>query len=509
MTEPLPASMLHRFRAAMARRKAWEPLWRDCYAHGLPQRGGQVSGGAAGSLPIDTMFDGTAADAVDQLAASLVAELVPPWSNWLGFHSAPGQDEGEEEALASYYAEAGERTLGQFHRSNFAIELHQCLLDLATVGTATLLFEEEATAGGSAFRFAAMPVDDIYVEADSAGRIRGHFRRHRLTAQDVAARYGTENLPPELARQAANEPDQPVELVESVAAECGVHRYTVFVPDAARRTATVLDTGAFSMSPFITFRWNKSAGECYGRSPVMTALPDIKTANKVVELVLNNASMAVSGMWQLEDDGLLNPSNLHLAPGAVIPKAPGSSGLTPLPTPGRFDVSELVLSDLRGRIRHTMMVDRLGPLNSGRMTATEVLERSAEAARLLGAVYGRLQAELIDPLLQRAVSILVRRGELSPLIADPQVTLIRHHGPLSRVQARDDVQQVLLWVEQTKRLGDAADGIVDAPAVARWLARTLGVPAELIRRDPATQIDPNDVQEALQAVLAPANHRES
>jgi hypothetical protein len=44
----------------------------------------------------------------------------------------------------------------------------------------------------------------------------------------------------------------------------------------------LLAEGKFEYSPFISFRWLKSPGEIYGRSPVMKALPDIKTANKVV-----------------------------------------------------------------------------------------------------------------------------------------------------------------------------------------------------------------------------------
>ena len=55
------------------------------------------------------------------------------------------------------------------------------------------------------------------------------------------------------------------------------------------------------------------------------------------------------------------------------------------------------------------------------MTATEVLERSAEVSRLLGAVYGRLQSELLTPLLRRAVAILSRRGEIAPIRLDGSI----------------------------------------------------------------------------------------
>ena len=70
----------------------------------------------------------------------------------------------------------------------------------------------------------------------------------------------------------------------------------------------------------------------------MKALPDIRTANKVVELILKNASIAVTGIWQAEDDGVLNPANIKLVPGTIIPKAVGSAGLTPLEAPGRSAV---------------------------------------------------------------------------------------------------------------------------------------------------------------------------
>ena len=60
---------------------------------------------------------------------------------------------------------------------------------------------------------------------------------------------------------------------------------------------------------------------------------------------------------------VINLSNINLTPGAVIPKAVGSSGLTPLTSGADFDVSQLVLKDLRERIRHALLADRLGLLS--------------------------------------------------------------------------------------------------------------------------------------------------
>ena len=221
----------------------------------------------------------------------------------------------------------------------------------------------------------------------------------------------------------------------------------------------------------------------------MKALPDIKTANKVVELVLKNASIAVTGIWQADDDGVLNPAAVKLVPGAIIPKAVGSAGLAPLDAPGRFDVSELVLSDLRSRIRHALLVNRLGTVQGPRMTATEVLERGAEMARILGATYGRLQAELLSPLVGRGLAILRRRGEVGDVAVDGRIIDLRYRSPLAEAQRRADAQSALQWIQTVAALGPEAMGAVDLAAFARWFGEQMSVPSQLMRPALPTEAD--------------------
>ncbi|KAF0139564.1 MAG: hypothetical protein FD153_917 [Rhodospirillaceae bacterium] len=71
--------------------------------------------------------------------------------------------------------------------------------------------------------------------------------------------------------------------------------------------------------------------------------------------MLKNATIAVTGIWQVNDDDVLNPANIKLVPGTIIPKAVGSAGLTPLEAPGRFDISQLVLTGLNTRINHDIL----------------------------------------------------------------------------------------------------------------------------------------------------------
>jgi hypothetical protein len=78
-----------RYQQARKRRRCWEGLWRDCYTYALPQRGaGFGQEFAPGRNPAERLFDSTAVDAVEQLAASLLAELTPPWSQCSGWSPA-------------------------------------------------------------------------------------------------------------------------------------------------------------------------------------------------------------------------------------------------------------------------------------------------------------------------------------------------------------------------------------------------------------------------------------
>jgi hypothetical protein len=475
-----PAALLARAQAAETKRMGWESHWQECYDFALPNGRPFQRAASPGERRVDRVFDGTAPDAVEQLAASLLAQLTPPWSRWFGFVPGPELSGTETDSVAPMLDRAAAVVQEHFDRSNFAIEIHQAFLDLVTVGTSCLLMEEATPGGASALRFSAVPLAEAVLEEGADGRLDRTFRRAELTLAQLRHRFPAAALPETVERAGNDEPERTFALLEAVEPDGTAYRWTVLL-DTGFDDPAVIAEGRFGQSPFVNFRWLKAPGEVYGRSPVMKALPDIKTANKVVELVLKNASIAVTGIWQADDDGVLNPATIRLVPGTIIPKAVGSSGLTPLANPGRFDVSQLVLDDLRARIRHALLADRLAPVDSTRMTATEVMERSAEMARILGATYGRLQAELIVPLILRAVSILKRRGEIPDLPVDGRLVRIQHRSPLAQAQGQRDVQTALRWLEAVNGLGKEAAAVIDAEAAARWLGEAFGVPPTLLR----------------------------
>ena len=283
MAGPDIVQLRRSFRRAREWRAPWEQIWRDCYAQAMPMRGfGLGSEFAIGARLSNSIFDGTAADAVEQLGASLLAHLTPPWSRWLGLrpgHDVPTLLDG---AVAEHLDAVAERIQGYFDRSNFAVEIHQCFLDLATIGTATLLFQEAPIGSASAFRFLAVPAAEVFIEGDEQGGIRTVFRLTTKTRHGIRAAYPAANFGASLAGDDGDATQFAV--VEAASPTPQGCTFAAFLADEDQGDG-VLSAGRFEHSPFLVFRWLKGAGETYGRSPVMTALPDIKTANRVVELV--------------------------------------------------------------------------------------------------------------------------------------------------------------------------------------------------------------------------------
>ena len=473
------------FLRVKARRDFVESTWRECYEYALPQSEGLFSGISATT---NKLFDGTAPDSVDQLAASMLSELMPPWSKW--FDLTVGSDVvGDETAHIQPTLEQISDTIqAHFDHSGLSVEIHQCFLDLITAGTACLLFEESAIGEKSAFHFTAVPISELYADEGYSGRLDTVFRCSQMPLGVLTKRFG--QVPVKDDKK-----ESKISVIEAILpARKGGYDYIVFVPEdpdhiLGVEKCAVIQKGFFATAPLIVFRWLTAAGEIYGRSPVMKALPDIKTANKVVELILKNATIAVTGIWQAEDDGVLNPANIRLTPGAIIPKAVGSKGLTPLEAAGNFDISQLVLNDLRSRIRHALLVDKLGQVSdNNQMTATEVIERSQDMVRVLGATYGRLQTELLNPLLERAIAILKRRGEIPELYIDGRLIDVQYKSPLARQQQAADAQSALNWITHISKLGTEASDCVNLKAFVRWLAQQLNVPMELLN-NPITCVE--------------------
>mgnify|MGYP003673153727 FL=1 len=480
--DKIAKTYIQRYQKSKAFRERWVPLFEECYEYALPQRESFYSE-TPGERRDDKIFDETAVVGVQEFASRLQSGIVPNFARWADLMSGSEVPKDQREAIDNELDEVTDYVFEVLQNSNFSQEVHESFMDLA-VGTGILCVEE-----GDAINpvnFSAIPLPHVVLDTGPDDKIDHVYReRKKIKYDQLSELYPNATFDPKVMAQMGKEAETTVlELVckdYSRKNEDAYFHYAICM-----NTETLLYSNEISglgANPFICFRWSKCAGEIYGRGPLINALSAIKTCNLTIELILENAQMAISGVYQIDDDGVINPDTIQLVPGSIIPKAMGSAGLQPIQAAGNFDVAQLVLSDMRLNIKRALYNDMLGNPDRTPATATEVAERMADLSRRMGSAFGRLQAELVQPLLQRVIYILKKQGRIEVPSVNGREVKIRSVSPLAQAQANQDISSIARFLELVGGVfgPEMLQLLIDGEETAAHLAKKFGVPESLIR----------------------------
>jgi hypothetical protein len=236
--------------------------------------------------------------------------------------------------------------------------------------------------------------------------------------------------------------------------------------------------------PFVIARYMKASNERYGRGPLLYALPDIKTLNRVVELTLKNASLSIGGVFTAVDDGVLNPQTISIVPGAVIGVSsnggPRGPSLAPLPRSGDTSLSQIISNDLRMNIKKTLLDDDLPPDNMSARSATEINARLSQLAANLGSAFGRLISETMFPIVRRTLELMDERGDIRlPLKVNGVEAGVVPLSPLAMASNMDKLSEVLQFLQIAQSLGPVGQTLLKTEAVGDYIADQMGVPASV------------------------------
>lgn len=482
MKDPLAKKYLDRYRKAKAFRENWVPLFEECYEYALPQRESFYYE-EAGQRRDDKIFDETAVVGVQEFASRLQSGLVPNFARWADLVAGSEVPKEQRDGVDKELDDVTEYVFEILQSSNFNQEVHESFMDLA-VGTGILAVEEGDSINPVVF--AAVPLPHVVLDTGPDDRIDHIFReRKKVRFADLGILYPKGTFDQKVtSRMKGDDTTTVLEVVcrdYDLRNEEGYYHYAICM-----ETETVLhkkQMKGVGSNPFVCFRWSKCAGEVYGRGPLLNALSAIKTTNLTIELILENAQMSISGIYQMEDDGVINPDTIRLVPGTIIPKAMGSQGLQPINAAGRFDVAQLILSDMRLNIKRALYNDMLGNPDKTPATATEVAERMADLSRRIGSAFGRLQAELVQPVLQRVIYILKKQGRIEVPTINGREVKVRSVSPLAQAQANQDISNVARYLQLVgSTFGpEMLQMLIDSEASAIYLAKKFGVPESLIR----------------------------
>ena len=480
-TDSKVEAILKRYKETDTLKLQWKDKFEEAYEYCLPQRESFYDE-AVGQKRTDKIFDETAVVGIQEFASRLQAGIVPTFARWANFEAGVEIPKQSVEKVNSSLDDITQYIFEIIGNSNFNSEAHEAFMDLA-VGTGCMLVEEGDAV--NPIKFSAIPLPHLILNNGPMNKIDTIFRKRQCKLNEIKIMYPKATIPEEVMQSV--KPDKKCTLIDGIYQiydEPNVEKYKhcVILLDKKVIVFEEMFEGVGS-NPYITFRWNKASGEVYGRGPIFNAISAIKTCNLTIQLILENAQMAISGIYQVEDDGIVNPDNIQLVPGSLIPIAPNSKGLQPINAAGRFDVAQLVLEDMRANIKKALYMETLGRPEGTPMTATEVAERMADLSRQIGSSFGRLQSEFVIPVLRRVIRILKEQGRIELPIVNGREVKVQAVSPLARSQFQQDISDINRFHEiiATTFGPQALNLLVKQDEVAKHIGKLMNIPEKLLR----------------------------
>ena len=463
---------------AQARKDEWRSIYEDCYEFALPQRNlynGYYEGKVAGKAKMTRVFDSTAMASTKRFANRLQSGLFPPNRHWCRLEPGSGIPEEQRPQAQEILDAYTDIMFDQLRQTSFDLAMGEFLLDLC-VGTAVMMITpgDEVTP----LRFTAIPQYLVAIEEGAYGVVDNVYRKMRIKAEAIQREFPDVNITTDLQDAIDRRGSEELDLFDAIIfdQETGRYHYHVIWPYKSQE----LVYREMQSNPFIVARFSKTAGEVYGRGPLVDAIADIKTLNKTVELVLKNASLSISGVFLAADDGVLNPQNVKIQPGAIIPVArnggPQGASLAPLPRGGDFNTSQIVMNDLRMNIKKVLMDDTLPPDTMSARSATEIAQRQAELATNLGSAFGRLMTEIMNPLIARILTVLDKEGLINmPLKVNGVQVKITPVSPLAEAPKMEEVNKVLNFMQIANAMGPEGQMAINVQQAIAFIAEKMGV----------------------------------
>ena len=495
---------LRRYNRAKSRKELSERIIDQCYEYALPLRERKYSSKGTESPDTDNLFDSTAPAAVQDLSSQMLDDIWPVDAKPFELAAGPDLPPNTVEEMNKALAPITEDIISTVNNSNFRNEAHEALQDW-TIGTGVILPEEGDSL--EPVRFRCLPLPEVCFDTGPFDNVDAMFRPREPKASELETLWPGGDFGQELNQAMKDSPDRKIKVIEGSMRDWSVKgtetwKFCVFALQEKQKIKSGEFTGDGS-KPFIDFSFTRVPGEVMGRGPVMIALPDIKTLNLVKQFVLENADLAIAGIWQGEDDGILNLDTVRIEPRTIIPKAPGSKGLERLDVKDSgFSVAEIIIADLQNSIKQIMFGDDLGIPDKTPFTATEVLERVANRARRRAGPYNRLVNELLFQVVRRVAYIRVKQGAFKLPAIDGRAIKIRPLAPITRAQAQDEILRHQRYMEMmlTTQGPQQTALIIDGLEYGRWLATKMGVEPRLVR----TRIASQQMQQAIAAMSAMA-----
>jgi len=494
---------LKRLESLQTDRSNVSNTWQDVAHYCLPRKAYVTRTRTPGEKFDADVYDSTAMQSALVLAAGLHSYLTNPASKWFSLR-LQDTELMQSKAVKEWLVVAENKIYSILNGSNFPQQIHEVYLDLSVFGTSCLYEEEDEK---DILRFYCRPIGEIFIAEDDRERVDTIYRKFMMTAIQAWNRWG--DKAGQLVSKAieAKDYDKKIDFVHVVEP-----RY-VYNPQKKNSknmpwSSTYweitqkhkISESGYQEFPFFVPRFNKNSGEVYGTSPAMVSYADIKMLNQMSYTIIRAAQKIVDPPLMLPHDGYLLP--IKLGPAALNFKLNSALGniekVEPLVTHGNVPVGMEMENVRRDIIKRNFFVDLFLVLaDQKNMTATEVMQRVEEKMLILAPTLGRLMSELLDPIIGRSFSILLRKGIIPPPPGDlsNKGYVIEYTSPLARAQRLEEMKSISNAITVISGIAQGIPTVldkIDGDKLVDDIADLYGVAPDLI-------LDSNEVKKIREA----------
>jgi len=484
----------------------WRSQWKDISEFIVPEKGRYLANvdekQNRGNRKNQRIINGTGKKAIRTLAAGMQGGLTSPARPW--FVLTLPDKELTELASAKFWLESVRTRMEHIlQRSNFYNSIHGQYGEPGAFGTAAMLIESDTD---TVVRFTPFTIGEYYIALGPDLRPNMLYRHFSMTARQLKKKFGM-SVMSDAAKQAieSGKSEYRYEVIHAIQpnGEMGPTKkdargkaYESVYFEVRGDPDVFLQKGGYESIPFVAPRWDVTGVDSYGYSPGMDALGDSKMLQKIEAKKLKALDKEI-------DPPMNAPSSMKNRGGTVIPGGINYQD----PTQGSlvFSPAQIVKLNIRDVSEEIGRVERriesefynelfLATLGTDKtMTATEVTERQTEKLTMLGPVLERLQAEMLDPIVERVFSIMQEFNLIPdvPEEMDGAELKIEYVSTLAQAQKAVGTQSVERVAGFVANLAQTIPNVLDkinADETVDIYAKMMGTPPQMIRSDDAVAV---------------------
>lgn len=492
------------------RAKGWEATWRDLQDNIAPNVG-EINTGRVneGDRRDRNIYNNTATRAVTILQGGMSSGLTSASRSWFKL-ATPDPDLMEFGPVKVWLHHAEQAMRELFVKSNLYNVLPSLYGELGVFGTGVMAAMPDDK---GLIRFYPFTVGSYYLATSNRQMVDTIYREFKMTARQMAQQFGKDALCASTQAMLTNNSEAWIDVCHAVEPNGRMDSskddnknmpFRSVYWEKASNQGQVLRESGFKTFPVMAPRWDVTGQSVYGYGPGSMALGDAKALQLMEKRKLEMVEKGVRPPMTAPSS--LRNQRMSILPGDVtyVDVSQGMQGFVPT-----IEVNPAWVGVIRGEIDATeqrihsaffsdlfLMISQMDEVR----TATEIAARKEEKMLMLGPVLERLNDELLDPLIDRAFSMMLEQsmprwaGMLpgKPLLPPPPEELagmdlrVEYTSILAQAQKALGVTSIERTVAFAGNLAGIAPEIMDKlnleQAIDEYAAMT-GTPPTMIRSD--------------------------